>query len=593
LGLGRLVFSFFLVLFVLAAIVAGFASGVFGHIWRLLRVAATLARYDVLLPSEYYEHYSTALQATHTALHIFTKRKRGRSVGERLAKALERLGPAYVKVGQFLATRPDMIGVTVAQELGRLKDRLPPFPRHVALDTINAELGGTEELFSGISEAMAAASIAQVHQAIIERQGVVAIKVLRPRIEKKMAKEMAALRFLAQAIETFSPRSRRLEPVQFIDTVAAATQREMDLRLEAGAAAEFREVAEKDGYLTVPQIDWSRSAKRVMTLDWIDGAPLTDAKALDKAGANRSELAIAITRGFLAAALDHGFFHADMHEGNLLYGKDGKLWIVDFGIMGRIGHKERRYLAEILYGFLKRDYRRVAEVHQEAGYVPEKFTIEEFAQALRAIGEPIFGKTADGISMSRLLLQLFDVSHMFGMHLRPELVLLKKTMVQVEGVARGLDPKHDMWAASRPIVERWVQRELGAEAVAKRAIDETAQGLSALRRLPHTLLAVEAAARKVSAEAPREERKWYQLPAFWIGLVGGAVLALVLTSGDRRAEPAPRAAPIAIDQQERAPRITEATPAETPAATPSEAAPATPSAPTSEPASAPDQPPAP
>lgn len=519
-----------------------------GHSWRLLRVAATLARYDVLLPEEYYDRYSVPLQATHTALRIFAKRRRGRSVGVRLAKALERLGPAYVKVGQFLATRPDMIGVTVAQELGRLKDRLPPFSRTVALDTINAELGGTEELFAGISEAMGAASIAQVHQAIVPREGVVAIKVLRPRIEKKLAKEMGALRFLAQAIEFFSPRSRRLEPVQFIDTVSSALERELDLRLEAGAAAEFREVAAKDGYLTVPEIDWSRSSKRVMTLDWIDGTPLTDYKALDKAGADRSELAIAITRGFLAAALDYGFFHADMHEGNMLYGKDGKLWIVDFGIMGRIGHKERRYLAEILYGFLKRDYRRVAEVHQEAGYVPERFTIDEFAQALRAIGEPIFGKTADGISMSRLLLQLFDVSHMFGMHLRPELVLLQKTMVQVEGVARGLDPKHDMWAASRPIVERWVTRELGAEAVAKRGIDEAALALAAMRRLPQTLAAIEAAARKVSEDAPREERQWYQDPKFWIGMIGGAILALVLTANSRRPDPAPVQQPAGVER---------------------------------------------
>ncbi len=514
-------------LLIVAGIVAGFVSGVFGHIWRLLRVAGTLVRYDVLLPSEYYDQYSVPLQAAHTALHVFAKRKRGRSVGARLAQALERLGPAYVKVGQFLATRPDMIGVTVAQELGRLKDRLPPFSRTEALDTINRELGGTEGLFAGISEAMAAASIAQVHQAIVERHGVVAIKILRPRIEKKLAREMGALRFLAQCIELFSKRSRRLEPVQFIDTVASAMERELDLRLEAGAAAEFREVAEKDGYLTVPQIDWSRSAKRVMTLDWIDGIPLTDAKALDKAGANRSELAIAVTRGFLAAALDYGFFHADMHEGNLMYGKDGKLWIVDFGIMGRIGHKERRYLAEILYGFHRRDYRRVAEVHHEAGYVPEKFTVEEFAQALRAIGEPIFGKSADSISMSRLLLQLFDVTHLFGMHLRPELVLLQKTMVQVEGVARGLDPQHDMWTASRPIVERWVQRELGAEAMAKRGIDEVALGFQALRRLPQTLLSVEAAARKVSIEAPREERKWYQMPVFWLGLIGGALIVTV------------------------------------------------------------------
>jgi len=532
------VFWFLLVVVIVIAVVTGFAAGAIGHSWRLLRVAITLARYDVLLPSEYYDRYPTSLQAAHTALSIFAKRRRGRSVGERLAKALERLGPAYVKVGQFLATRPDMIGVTVAQELGRLKDRLPPFSRTVALDTINAELGGTEELFAGISEAMAAASIAQVHQAIVPREGIVAIKVLRPRIERKMAKEMAALRFLAQGIEFFSPRSRRLEPVQFIDTVAAATERELDLRLEAGAAAEFKDVAEKDGYLAVPQIDWSRSAKRVMTLQWIDGVPLTDAQGLDQAGADRAELAMCVTRGFLAAALDYGFFHADMHEGNLIYGKDGKLWIVDFGIMGRIGHKERRYLAEILYGFLRRDYRRVAEVHQEAGYVPEKFTVEEFAQALRAIGEPIFGKTADGISMSRLLLQLFDVTHMFGMHLRPELVLLQKTMVQVEGVSRALDPQHDMWSASRPIVERWVKRELGAEAVTKRGIDEAALGWQALRRLPLALAAVEAAARKVSTEAPRQERQWYQLPAFWIGLLAGGVLALVLT-----ARPAPTAPP--------------------------------------------------
>jgi len=517
-----------------------------GHSWRLLRVAATLARYDVLLPGEYYERYPLGLRATHTLLRMFTKRGRGRSVGARLAKAFERLGPAYVKVGQFLATRPDMIGVTAAQDLARLKDRLPPFSRTIALDTINSELGGTEELFAGISEAMAAASIAQVHQAIVPRHGVVAIKVLRPRIERKMAKEMAALRFLAQAIEFFSPRSRRLEPVQFVDTVTAATERELDLRLEAGAAAEFREVAGKDGYLTVPEIDWTRSAKRVMTLDWIDGTPLTDASALDKAGADRGALAIAITRGFLAAALDYGFFHADMHEGNLLYGKDGKLWIVDFGIMGRIGHKERRYLAEILHGFLHRDYRRVAEVHQEAGYVPDKFTVEEFAQALRAIGEPIFGKTADGISMSRLLLQLFDVTHMFGMHLRPELVLLQKTMVQVEGVARALDPQHDMWAACRPIVERWVKRELGAEAVTRRAVDEAALALAAMRRLPQTLTMIEAAARKISNEAPREERKWYENPVFWLGLMAGAVLALVLSTGSGRPPLQPAPAPARI-----------------------------------------------
>ena len=553
---------FFVLVVIAVALLAGAAFGVLTHIWRLLRVAVTLARYDVLLPSEYYDRYPTHLQALHTALSLFAKRRRGRSVGERLAKALEKLGPAYVKVGQFLATRPDMIGVTAAQDLARLKDRLPPFSRTAALDTINAELGGTESLFGAISEAVAAASIAQVHQAILPRRGVVAIKVLRPNIEKKLAREMGALRFAAQAIELFSPNSRRLEPVAFIDTVASATERELDLRLEAGAAAEFREVAERDGYLAVPEIDWQRSAKRVMTLDWIDGAPLTDMSALDKAGADRGALAIAITRGFLAAALDYGFFHADMHEGNLIYGKDGKLWVVDFGIMGRIGHKERRYLAEILYGFLRRDYRRVAEVHQEAGYVPDKFTVDEFAQALRAIGEPIFGKTAESISMSRLLLQLFDVTHLFGMHLRPELVLLQKTMVQVEGVSRALDPQHDMWAASRPIVERWVKRELGAEGVAKRAIDEAAVGFASLRRLPQTLAALENAAKHVAAGEPERERQRISWMSFWIGFAVGAVALLIVLSAGVKSEqasrpivvaPTPSAAPPLVGPRAQAP----------------------------------------
>jgi len=512
------------------------------HIWRLLRVALTLARYDALLPGEYYDRYPLGLRALHTALQPIVRRRRPKSVGARLAMALEKLGPAYVKFGQFLATRPDMIGVTAAQDLGRLKDRLPPFPRNAALDTINAELGGTERIFGTISEPMAAASIAQVHQAILPgREAVLAIKVLRPRIERKMEKEMAALHFAARAVELFWRRSRRLEPVQFVDTVTQALQRELDLRLEAGAAAEFRDVAKNDGFLQVPEIDWSRSAKRVMTLQWIDGVPLTDTIGLERAGADRPALAIAVTRGFLAAALDFGFFHADMHEGNLIYGTDGKLWIVDFGIMGRIGMKERRYLAEILFGFLRRDYKRVAEVHAEAGYVPERFTVEEFAQALRAIGEPIFGKTADGISMSRLLLQLFDVTHMFGMRLRPELVLLQKTMVQVEGVARALDPKHDMWGAARPIVERWVARELGVEGLTRRAAGEVRDAWLAVRRLPQALSTFETAARTIAEGGPQGQANRFQWMSFWIGLIAGAILLLLLTGGGSRPRPAPPA----------------------------------------------------
>ncbi|MBI1186348.1 MAG: 2-polyprenylphenol 6-hydroxylase [Alphaproteobacteria bacterium] len=501
-----------------------------GHILRLSRVGLTLARYDALLPGEYRDRMPLRYRIVGDIMRVFAKRRKPRTAGARLAAALERLGPAYVKVGQFLATRPDMIGVTAAQELGRLKDRLPPFSRNTALDTINAELGSTEALFGTVSDPLAAASIAQVHQALLPNGVVKAVKVLRPRIERRLARDMAALRFLAQTIEFFSARSRRLEPTQFIDTVSSALERELDLRLEAGAAAEFRDVAEADGYLTVPNIDWSRSSKRVMTLDWIEGVAFTDHAALRRAGADMPSLAIAVTRGFLAAALDHGFFHADMHEGNLIYGRDGKVWVVDFGIMGRIGHNERRYLAEILYGFLQRDYKRVAQVHAEAGYVNDRFTVEEFAQALRAIGEPIFGKTADGISMSRLLLQLFDVTHLFGMHLRPELVLLQKTMVQTEGVARALDPKHDMWNAARPIVERWVKRELGPEGVTRRGLQEAGAALQTLRRLPQTLTAIEEAAKKLSAEPTPAERARFQWYSAWVGFGVGAVLMLALAA---------------------------------------------------------------
>jgi ubiquinone biosynthesis protein len=497
------------------------------HIFRLLRVGWVLVRYDAILPKEYEDRLPLGWRSVGRVLRIFARRRAPKTQGARLAMALEKLGPAYVKFGQFLATRPDVIGVTAAQDLGRLKDRLPPFSRERALDTINAELGDIEGQFGRVSEAMAAASIAQVHMAVHPRTGPAAVKILRPRIEKKLRREMAALHFGASAIEFFSKDSRRLEPVQLVDTVAQALERELDLRLEAGAAAEFREVALKEGFFQVPEIDWSRSAKRVLTQTWIDGVALTDMAALDKAGADRPALAMAITRGFLAAALDHGFFHADMHEGNLIYGKDGKLWVVDFGIMGRIGAKERRYLAEILFGFLRRDYRRVAEVHQEAGYVPEKHTVEEFAQALRAIGEPIFGKTADGISMSRLLLQLFDVTHLFGMHLRPELVMLQKTMVQVEGVARALDPKHDMWAASRPIVERWVKREISVDGMRRRVMDEASIGLGALRRLPQTLAALEGAANEVRRGPPPAQRQGISWMSFFVGLAVGAVAVFI------------------------------------------------------------------
>jgi ubiquinone biosynthesis protein len=293
----------------------------------------------------------------------------------------------------------------------------------------------------------------------------------------------------AKLVQALVPKSRRLEPVAFVATIRTALEKELDLRREAGAGDAFGEIVAADGYLKVPSIDWERTARRVLTTSWVEGTPLTKPGALD--GADRGKLANAVTCGFLAAALDHGVFHADMHEGNLILGTDGALWAVDFGIMGRIGMAERRYLAEILFAFLRRDYRRAAAVHIEAGYVSADHDEGEFAHALRSVGEPIWGRPAREVSMGRVLTQLFDVTEQFGMHMRPELVLLQKTMVQVEGVARNIDPDHDIWEASRPVVERFMQMELGPEGVTRQMFADVSNALTTARKLPQLVARIE------------------------------------------------------------------------------------------------------
>jgi ubiquinone biosynthesis protein len=406
--------------------------------------------------------------------------------GSRMAAALEKLGPAWIKFGQFLATRPDIVGPQAAAGLSRLKDRLAPFSQEQAALAIQSAFGSDAQiLFGALGPPIAAASVAQVHKMILSDGRTVAVKILRPGIEREIEREGKAMAFAAAILQFFSKKARRLEPKAFVATIRAALEKELDLRQEAGAGDAFGEIAAKDGFLKVPAIDWDRTARRVVTSAWVEGTPLTQAGALE--GADRPKLARDITCGFLAAALDHGMFHADMHEGNLILDQTGHLWAIDFGIMGRLGDNEQRYLAEILYAFLKRDYRRAAAVHIEAGYVPATHSEGEFAQALRSVGEPIWGRPARDVSMGRVLTQLFDVTDQFGMHLRPELVMLQKTMVQVEGVARAIDPDHDIWACSQPIVERFMTRELGPEGIARRAMLDIEQGLKALRRLPKVL----------------------------------------------------------------------------------------------------------
>jgi len=410
-------------------------------------------------------------------------RRGARDNERRLARAMARLGPSYVKLGQFLATRPDVVGVSAARELEELQDRLPSFPRDQAIATIEAAFGQPlTKIFKEFGEPIAAASIAQVHRAKVagpDGEIDVAVKILRPGVEKRFRRDLRDMYFAARFAERHFSEARRLRVYDVVDTLARTVKMEMDFRLEAAAASEYAENTSDDSDFRVPAIDWDRTAKEVLTLEWIDGLHLSDAAGLTKAGFELPQIGRIVIQSFLRHAMRDGFFHADMHQGNLFIDRQGRLVAVDFGIMGRLGPKERRFLAEILYGFITRNYRRVAEVHFEAGYVPHIHKVDDFAQAIRAIGEPIHSRTADQISMAKLLSLLFEITALFDMRTRTELVLLQKTMVVVEGVARSLDPRLDLWSSAEPVVSAWIREKLGPAGI----MEDAGRGLAALGRV--------------------------------------------------------------------------------------------------------------
>jgi ubiquinone biosynthesis protein len=458
----------------------------FADIRRLHHAARVLAKHDALVPREYLEAMPLSARIARRLLGTREREDATTPPGVRLAKALESLGPAYVKLGQVLATRPDLIGADVALALEKLQDRLPPFPADVAKASVETALGKPlGEVFSSFSEPVAAASVAQVHQALTaeEEPRKVAVKVLRPGIEQEFSKDLSAFAFAARIAERFSNEARRLRFRAVVDTLAQSVALELDLRMEGAAASELADNTKNDTDFRVPKIDWDRTASRVLTTEWIDGTPIRHPAVLEEAGRDPKKIALTVVQSFLRQALRDGFFHADMHQGNLFVDADGRLVAVDFGIMGRLDPAMRRFLAETLGGFLSRDYMRVAEVHYAAGFVPRAHAIETFAQALRAIGEPIFGRTARDVSMAALLQQLFDTTYRFDMPLQPQLVLLQKTMVVVEGVARSLDPQFDIWEASRPVVETWMIAHMGPEA----RLREVGDGVNALGRLARDL----------------------------------------------------------------------------------------------------------
>lgn len=384
-----------------------------------------------------------------------------------VTRAITALGPAYIKFGQILSTRPDVVGDEMAVQLRVLQDKLPPFSIARAKAAIEEELGlPVAEIFDDFSEPIAAASIAQVHRARLRGTGEdLAIKVLRPGIERAFRKDVDAFYFAATMIEILAPFSRRLRPKDVITHFDGVVQGELDLRLESSAASEFAANTANDQGFRLPKIMWNLSGRRVMTMTWAEGSNLGDNAALDAAGHDRKELGERVLRLFLNHALRDGYFHADMHQGNLKVAPNGDVIAFDFGIMGHIDEYTRRVYAEILYGFIRRDYKRVAEVHFEAGYVPADRDVDEFARALRAVGEPIFGMDATQISMGRVLAYLFEVTERFGMETRTELILLQRTMVVVEGVARSLHPHVNIWEVAQPVVEDYIKGSIGPKAV--------------------------------------------------------------------------------------------------------------------------------
>ncbi|HEY4981702.1 MAG TPA: 2-polyprenylphenol 6-hydroxylase [Pseudolabrys sp.] len=399
------------------------------------------------------------------ALARLIERPTAKDGSSRLAAALTKLGPTYVKLGQFLATRQDVVGAAIARDLESLQDKMAPFPQAQAEATIAAAFERpVNQVYASFGPPVAAASIAQVHRAEVEKDGIrkpVAVKILRPGVERRFKVDLDAFFFAARKAESLSLEAQRLRPVEAVATLARSVTMEMDFRLEAAALSEMVDNTREDADFRVPAVDWDRTAREVLTLEWIDGTPLNDRAALEARGLDLPALGRTVIQSFLRHALRDGFFHADMHPGNLFVDAEGRLVAVDFGIMGRLGPKERRFLAEILFGFITRDYQRAAQVHFDAGYVPRHHSVESFAQAIRAIGEPIHNRTAEDISMAKLLMLLFEVTGLFDMRTRPELLLLQKTMVVVEGVARSLDPKLDMWSTADPVVREWIARNLG------------------------------------------------------------------------------------------------------------------------------------
>lgn len=456
------------------------------HLWRLLKWGRTLARHGALRGIERDPNTPAPVRRLARIARFGARVPRVPAY----ADAFQAIGPAAIKLGQTLATRPDLVGEEAARDLLRLQDALPPLPYSVIRERIETSFGKPlDALFASIEQVpVGAASIAQVHRAVTTDGRTVAVKVLRPGVEAEFARAIDTYEWAAAQVEAMGGEAARLRPRLVIETFKRWTARELDLRREGASASELADgmVAEPD--FVVPAIDWQRTTGKVLTLEWIDGIKISNREALIAAGHDLPLLAQKLVRAFLRQAIAEGFFHADMHQGNLFALPGGRIAAIDFGIMGRIDRRARVWLAEILYGLITGNYKRVAEIHFEAGYVPPHHNVDEFATALRAVGEPIRGLPVKDMSVGTMLDSLFNITRDFDMQTQPHLLLLQKTMVMVEGVATALDPDANLWEAAAPFVGEWIRTELGPEAAIADRINED---LATFARLPRLIRNIE------------------------------------------------------------------------------------------------------
>ena len=488
------------------------------HLWRLLKWGRTLARHGALKGIERDPNTPAPVRRL-ARVARFGARVPAKPA---YADAFQAIGPAAIKLGQTLATRPDLVGDEAAHDLLRLQDQLPPVPFATIAAAMEASMGRPpSHFFSSIEEApVGAASIAQVHRAVTTDGRTVAVKVLRPGVEEDFARAIDTYQWAAAQVEGMSGEAARLRPRLTVENFRRWTLRELNFRREAASASELAEAMTAEPDFMVPQIDWARSTAKVLTVEWIDGIKLSNRQALIEAGYDLPHLAQTLVRAFLRQAIAEGFFHADMHQGNLFALPGNKIAAIDFGIMGRIDRRARVWLAEILYGLITGNYKRVAEIHFEAGYVPAHHNVAEFATALRAVGEPMRGLPVKDMSIGMMLDGLFSITRDFDMVTQPHLLLLQKTMVMVEGVATSLDPDINLWDSAAPFVREWIRTELGPEAkIADRLIED----VQTLARLPELVRRIEARYPAPGGEPPAPPLK--QIEVVRIG--GGWRYALI------------------------------------------------------------------